>query len=324
MKDRIENNLDEPFFALANFLTVHGPYDPPRPYKEQATTGFSRPRLFLIEYFLKNRGSIDDSDVRLDRVMNAQTADGVGQFLADSGYLNDAEIELLREWYASCVKYLNDELATFLRFYERELKENTILILTADHGEQLGEHNLLEHSHYLFDETLRVPLLMTGLGIPDGVQRTDLASHVDLFDTICDLCEIDPPSSTTGQSLFGGDTRDAVFMEYGVRDPDEFKNNSGQGRYLDNKQLSRFCAGRKAIRTENYLFVLTSNGTEHLYENPEQREIEDAPEGVVKLLRERLNDALPKDFGMWPEGEPDDGGLDPQVEQNLRELGYIE
>ena len=324
LQERIESQLDEPFFTLANLTTVHAEYDPPRPYKEEATPGFSRPRWYFLEHLLDNRGEINNPNIRLDRVIHAQTGDGVGRYLADPTYLNEDEIGLLQDWYAACVKYLNDELEAFLDYYNRELQDDTILILTADHGEQLGEHNLLVHSHYLFDETLRVPLLMMGPGVPEGRRRTDLASLVDIFDTICDLCGMDQPDSTDGQSLFTGDERDAVFMEYGIRDINEFKNNSNHGRYMNDEQLNQFSAGRKGIRTHDHLFTITSNGTEHLYENPEQQEIENPPEDIVKSFRERLVNTLSKEFGTWPEGDPNDVGLNAQVEQNLRELGYLD
>lgn len=324
LQNKIKSQLDSPFFALANFITVHAEYDPPRPYKEQATPGYSRPRWHFLEYLLDNRGEFNDSNIRLDRVMNVQTSEGIGRFLADPDYLNDDEVEVLRNWYAACVEYLNDEFRSFFDFYKSELQNDTILILTADHGEQLGEHGLWEHSHHLFDETLQVPLLIMGPGVPKGVRRTDLVSHIDIFDTICDLCGFEQPASTSGRSLFGEDERNAVFMEYGARNIDEFRNNSGHARYLNDKQLLQFSAGRKGIRTDDYLFEITSNDTEHLYKNPEQYEIEDPSENIVKGLRDRLIDTLSKEFGVWPEGDPDEIELTAQVEQNLRQLGYID
>jgi arylsulfatase A-like enzyme len=324
LEDKIRSELDCPFFGLANFLTPHVKYDPPRPYKEEFTEGFSRPRLFLTEYLLDKRGVIDDPEVRLDRVIHAQTMDGIGRFLADPSWLNEKEVAVLRQWYRACVKYLDDELDRFLRYYQSELQNDTILILTADHGEQLGEHGLWTHSHYLFDETMKVPLIMTGPGVPSGERCSDFASLIDVFDTICDLCGLEQPSMTSGRSLFSSDKRDAAFMEYGARDPDEFKHNSGHGRYLDDAQLEQFCAGRKGIRTEDYLFVITSNGTEHLYENPDQHEVNDPPENVTRELRERIHETLPGEFGVWPEGDPDEVGLDQKVKENLRRLGYID
>lgn len=323
IRDRVTDDLGRPFFVLCNFSAVHAPYDPPRPYKTRATPDYSRPRLFLLEYVLGNHGAIDDPDVRLDRVMNMQTADGIGRFLADPDYLNDKEIRVLRDWYEAEVSYLDDELDRFLEFYRAELAEDTILVLTADHGEQLGEHGLWEHSHYFYDETLKIPLIVVGPNVPEGERRSDLASHVDVFDTLCDLCDLDPPASTSGRSLFDGEERDAVFMEYGERDPGAFAD-CGHGRHLGRERLRRLCAGRKAVRTEDFRFELDSDGRERLLSLPEQVPLPDPPTDVTRRLRDRIRATLGDDFGTWPEGDPDDVQMTDQVETNLRELGYIE
>lgn len=324
IRDQIESDLDAPFFTLCNFTTVHAPYDPPRPYKQSETEEFSRPRWFFLEYLLDDAGSISDDDIRLDRVYNVQTGDGIGKFLSDPDYLNEKEVELLRDWYAASVRHLDAELERFLEFYRSELADDTILVVTADHGEQLGERNLWEHSHYLYDETLNVPLIVAGPGVPEGQRRSDLVSHVDVFDTICDRCDLEAPEATSGTSLFDGPERDAVFMEYGERDIEDFRTSSAHGRYMDRSQLKRFSAGRKGIRTEDYQFEVTSNGTEQFYDLPGQVEVEDPPEETVREARERLFDRLGEEFGTWPEGDPADDGVDADVTGNLRQLGYID
>lgn len=324
LRDTISSELRRPFFTLCNFTTVHAPYNPPRPYKTRMTPEYSQPKLFLFEYLLGEQGSIDDPDIRLDRVMNIQKADGIGRYLADPNYLNEKEIELVRNWYAAAVKYLDDELGRFLEFYSRNLADDTVLLLTADHGEQLGEHGLWEHSHCFYDETLKIPLIAVGPGLPEGKRREDLASHVDVFDTLCDLCDLDRPRTTSGRSLFTDDERDAVFMEYGERDLDDFSNNSGHGRYLNQDQLRRFCAGRKAVRTHQYRFEITSNGTEHLFELPGQNELQEAPPDVVEDLRTRISETLGEEFGVWPEDDPESIRMNEQMQKNLRSLGYID
>lgn len=323
LERNLGKHLDRPFFALCNFTTVHSPYDPPRPYKQRMTPEYSRPRLSLLEYLLNELGTIDDPEVRLERVKNVQQADGVGRYLADPSYLNDKEIQLLRDWYRASVEYLDDELERFLEFYRRELREDTFLVLTADHGEQLGEHGLWTHSYYLYDETLEVPLIIVGPDIPVGHRRKDLVSHVDLFDTLCDLCDLVPPDDTSGSSVFSDSKREMVFMEYGERDEDEFSENSDHGRYLDREQLRHFAAGRKAVRTDRYRFEMDSNGTERLFAVPEQTEIPDPPAEFTRQLRESILETLGEDFGVWPEGDPDDVRLTQRVTENLRELGYI-
>lgn len=323
LEQRISKNLDEPFFALCNFVTVHLPYDPPRPYRTQATPDFSPVKWFFLEYLLDKKGEIENSDVRLDRILEIQNGD-LGRFLADPDYLNEKEIQLLRDWYAASVRYLDDQLQRFFEFYKQELQEDTILILTADHGEQLGEHGLWEHSHYLYDETLKVPLIITGPSLPKNKRRSDLASLVDVFDTVCDLASIDNPDTTSGISLFNDQKRDAVYMEYGERDITKFTSNNNHGQYLSRNQARRFCAGRKGIRTKEYRYELTSHGSEHLYRLPEQEKIENPPKDLTENLQQQLLDTLGEEFGIWPEGSPDEVNLSQEVETNLRDLGYID
>jgi len=323
LRDRIAEGLSRPFFTVCNVATVHAPYDPPRPYKQESTPGFSRPQLFLTEFLMNNPGTIDDPDVRLERVMEQQRATGIGRYLADDDWLNEKEVELIRNWYGTTVEYLDDEFSRFLEFYRRELQDDTVLIVTADHGEQLGEHGLWGHSYYCYDETLKIPLVVAGPGVPEGERRTDLASHVDVFDTLCDLCGLEMPGTTSGHSLFGDAERDAVFMEYGERDEDEFAGTA-HGRFVDRGQRRRFCAGRKAIRTHDYRYELASDGSQRLLSVPEETELVDPPRDVRKRLHDRLLEAVSAEFGAWPEGDPDEQDITNQVQENLRQLGYIE
>lgn len=324
LRDRIADDLSGPFFALANFLTVHAPYDPPRPHRQRVRPDYSRPRWNVVEHLREDTGSIDHPDVRLDRVANAQRVDGISRYLADPGYLNDAEEQLLRDWYAACVEYLDSVFAEFLEFYRRELAEDTYLVVTADHGEQLGEHGLWEHSHGLHDETLRVPLLVCGPDLEGGRRRTDLVSHVDLLDTLCDLCGVDAPGSTSGRSVFAGDPREAVYMEYGERDPAEFLSGDSHGQYMTEERAERFTPGRKAVRTADYRYELTSRGDERLFDAETGDRVPSPPRDVVAELRSDLVATLGEEFGVWPEGEPDSASVTADVRANLRELGYIQ
>jgi arylsulfatase A-like enzyme len=120
-------------------------------------------------------------------------------------WLDEAELSIIRQAYGGLVDYLDYQLHSFLKSLEEigEL-ENTVLIITADHGKHLGEHGMIGHSHFLFDEVLQVPLLISGPGIPENSSRTDLVSLVDLFSTIYDICNILIPDDTDGIPLFSG------------------------------------------------------------------------------------------------------------------------
>ncbi|USZ68046.1 sulfatase [Halorussus salilacus] len=323
----------EPFFAMANLTTVHAPYDPPRPYKQEATPELSRPRFGLVEELLDRLGSsnspceFDDPAVDDDRLFRA--ADGAGatsialRYFEDPESLSPAELAVLREWYGASLRYLDDRLGAFLDWLDRAgLADDTVVVLTSDHGEAFGEHDALYHGNFLYDEITRVPLVVAGPGVPAGERRTDLASHVDLFATLCDICGLDAPE-TEGASLFGDFEREAVFAAEAPSDP----RDRDAASEVSEATLREFAVGRKSIRTDEYRFESRSDGTEILYELPGESVVPDADESlpeVVADLRERLVETLGAEFDDAGSAGAAEAEYTEGVERNLRELGYLE
>ena len=82
------------------------------------------------------------------------------------------------------------------------LRPNTLLIVTSDHGESLGDHGENAHSFFIYDSTLKVPLLMRWPGqLPAGREVKFQTRLIDLFPTILDLLKIPLPGKVTGISL---------------------------------------------------------------------------------------------------------------------------
>ena len=79
-------------------------------------------------------------------------------------------------------------------------RDSTIVVLTSDHGESLGEHGEATHGIFTYESTLRVPLVIYASGLPRGV-RPDQARHVDIAPTILDLLSMPIPSHLDGRSL---------------------------------------------------------------------------------------------------------------------------
>ena len=103
--------------------------------------------------------------------------------------------------YDGEVAYVDAALAKLFGFLrEKKLEERTLTILTADHGESLGEHGEITHGYFAYNATLHVPLIISGPGLrPGRVSRN--ASHIDIFPTVCDFVGIDTPAFLQGQSL---------------------------------------------------------------------------------------------------------------------------
>ncbi|MDF1800384.1 MAG: sulfatase [Planctomycetota bacterium] len=163
---------DEPFFAFVHLWDVHYDYTPPKEYD-----------VFDPTY----RGPIDGTDFQNLRIAASQKKD-----LARLISLYDGEILFTDKQV--------ERLLTGLEVAGR--LDDTLVILTSDHGEAFAEHRMLGHKHSLMDEELRVPLLMRLPGrIPAGRVVDDLASLVDIVPTIHDFTGTPVPPGTWGRSL---------------------------------------------------------------------------------------------------------------------------
>jgi len=103
--------------------------------------------------------------------------------------------------YSGEVAYVDGELGRLFAALEaRGETARTVVVLTADHGESLGEHGEMTHGYFAYNATLWVPLVVAGPAI--GPRRVkDPVSHVDLFPTACALLGLDAPPGLQGRSL---------------------------------------------------------------------------------------------------------------------------
>jgi len=105
--------------------------------------------------------------------------------------------------YAGEVAYVDACLAELMGQLDAAgAGEDTVIVLTSDHGEAFGEHGETSHGYFAYNGTLRVPLIVGGAAARLGGRRVaDAVSHVDIFPTVCDLLGVPPPPGLAGRSL---------------------------------------------------------------------------------------------------------------------------
>jgi arylsulfatase len=156
------NGGARPWLLYLQFMEPHGPYEPPQAQRSRHAAA----ELAAADAQTANR-KLEQGEL-----------DGVGP----------AELALLRALYAGEVAALDDELrALFGELERRGFLRDTVVVVTADHGEELGEHGGLGHGRTLYNETLRVPLIVAGTGIDGGRVLDTNVSLVDLAPTLLDL-----------------------------------------------------------------------------------------------------------------------------------------
>jgi arylsulfatase A-like enzyme len=175
---------DAPFFLFMRHMDPHSPYLPPPPFS----------RLFY------HGDELDPSNTSMQPVMEFKPfcdffASWMPEGITDSDYI-DAQ-------YDGAIAYMDVCLANiFTAIEELGLVENTIVVITADHGETLYEHECWFDHHGTYDNTLHVPLIIRYPGkIPAGRHVKGYSYQYDTVPTILDLAGIDTGLSFDGESL---------------------------------------------------------------------------------------------------------------------------
>ena len=138
--DWIDRDTNRPFFVFMNYFDVHDPYTPPEPYRSKYAT-------------VPNPGGLINGF--MDRYRPLLTPEQL-----------QSEIDA----YDGAISYVDDQIkGLFAELKQRGLLDNTIVIIMADHGESLGEHDLLQHGASLYLPEIHVPLIVWGTDyVPTG------------------------------------------------------------------------------------------------------------------------------------------------------------
>jgi arylsulfatase A-like enzyme len=270
---------DRPLFAFLHTYEIHSPYDPPPEYRSMWGEFPSR-----FEASSKNLRAINTG--RLDA--------------------NESDRRFVTAMYDAGIRYTDNILRVmFAELESLGFFENHIVVITSDHGEELGERGAYLHRRLLYDDLIRVPLILRGTRVPAGTVRPELVSSVDIAPTLLAYAGIDVTARMEGRDLLSGESsvNDAIFAQY--------------------KSL------RYAIRTRDWkMIVSTRPAGAELYDlraDPQERENvftrhPDTARALELRLREWRN-ALPR--LPTPEDAPSMDITDEQIER-LRELGYVE
>jgi len=133
----------------------------------------------------------------------------------------ETDVEFVTAYYDAGVRYVDEYgVAPIVAALDQlGLAEDTLLVITSDHGEEIFEHGSVLHG-YPYRETARVPLVLRGPGIPAGKRTPQLAASVDLVPTILALLGIPAPERVQGRDLGpalrgGAPVNDAVYVDGG-------------------------------------------------------------------------------------------------------------
>jgi uncharacterized sulfatase len=148
----------------------------------------------------------------------------------------EADIKAYWRYYAACNSFVDYEIGRVVAAVKRLHGEDTVIICTTDHGEQMASHGTWGKGYVPYQECLHIPLLINGPGVATGQSTVALSSQIDYLPTICDLLGIDTPAQCQGSSLVPilQDPRRRV-RDFAVFTHDRFGNQGEPGRYPDRR-----------------------------------------------------------------------------------------
>jgi len=298
----LEKNREDPFLLFLNYMDAHAPYVPPAPHD----------------------GRIEESPPA-----NFFGADGIWKSFVHEvnegrRAVADRERRYLLAQYDGEIAYLDSQIGAFFE----ELKEigvfdDSLIILTSDHGELFAEHGLVHHPRVLFQELIRVPLIVKppALKTTETWRMPEAVSLTDLFPSILGFAGVAHEARHGSGNMFGGESS-AIFSE-----THSMRGESGP------EFLKRFGEDQYSVVLSNYKLIYSSNRTYEMYD------LATDPTESHNLLTEDIRPEtesalfqMQSELGSWiarlQAGKLESSELPPderdEIRSRLKALGYIQ
>jgi arylsulfatase len=272
----IEKNRSKPFFLFIHYWDVHQGYAVPRrysrPFRDMDYSGIPHHTERVGDLYTISSKGLRSLGIKLlsrTKTVSQQTAE-----------------------YDGAIRYVDNEIGRLMDTLKKyRIADQTLVIITSDHGESLTEHGIYFDHHGLYEVSIHVPLIMRyPEALPRGKSVEGFVQHTDLVPTILDLLDIKHPQEDfDGESLMplirqGKELRSSVYVE------------------------EAYAQRKRAVRTQKYEYIKALSeeeatcrlcnrihgGVEELYDlesDPEQNHnlVKDRPE-TAKAMQNLLSE----------------------------------
>ena len=277
---------DAPFFLFLHYYDAHSDYSPKPRFRE----------AFVEPY----AGALQGRTAELLQVRKGALR------------LEAADIAFLSQLYDAELRQLDDEIGRVARYMEKHgLDENTLLVIVSDHGEEFMEHGKILHGTSYYDETIAIPLILRGPGLPRGLRVEALTSLIDLPPTILGLLGREVPPSMQGIDL----SADWISGRSRARRPFVFAEADWKNEVP---------ALYRMVRDERYKLIFnTRDESAELYDmaaDPaEARDVSEELPQQTAHMRGAARNYMSDEYRAEPTEE-----LSPEALEQLRALGYAD
>jgi len=280
----------KPFFAFIWSMDPHNPYTPDRSVSGKFGIGQYEPidaNFGLLSKF--RRGSLVPTESQLQYVKA----------------LYDQEIFFNDKSFGSLLKEMK----------QRDIYKDSVIIFTADQGEEFRDHGGYGHGLTLYNEVIRIPLVIKSNRIKKGEKDFNV-QHTDIFPTILDILDIEPACKPDGDSLLKAENLENryIISQEKLDLNDVYSFLSGRYKLVYNVESNRPPIGRMVVPR----YELYDNRIDML----ERFNLADKMEVKTGYLGQMLRAGLAaKDKGLVAQAKK--VTIDPELDRKLRDLGYV-
>ncbi|RMF72448.1 MAG: hypothetical protein D6744_16820, partial [Planctomycetota bacterium] len=311
VEDWLGDHSGEPTLVFINLFEAHLPYRVPQRYRRMFMTPEQVRESYKLQY-----ASYGDM---ADWVNNRANIDGYA-------FLSDLEVETIKRMYDASLRCLDDRLRELLAVYRRlGILDNTLVVITADHGEYLDSHGMWSHHFLTYEELTHVPLIVrppgttVGARVPVPVQLSDLYATIVRAALGADAFEPTPDSRDLLAPNGADSARIAVIECYGPEPSARVRLQ----RKTDPVVRHRATAQIAAV-AQRYKYIRSEDGWRELFDlaaDPgEETNIISSHRAVANRLDAFLNDWLRRVPEYVPKHRPEARS---DALETLKALGYV-
>jgi len=245
----LEQFGQDPFALWVSFPDPHTPYEAPRRYFDMLHDAIEVPPNRENEF-----ADAPERNQIIYRILGLEDE-------------SDEDIRGVLAAYYGMVRFVDDGVGQILDALDRlKLRENTIVVFCADHGDFSGEHNMTSKGGVFYDCLTHVPMIVSAPSmVQQGIIDDSLVSLVDIVPSLFQLQGIEGPRSMQGEPLPGvtdAAPRDAAFSEYGCGGPQftladlaKLATPYGRRALMTSLQWREAEGRRKMVRTREWKYV---------------------------------------------------------------------
>ncbi len=233
----INDSMDDKFFVWVHFQSPHTPYTPLYQYNE----------TFYKDNNYRKYGLIDIPNNKLPHfLVNNEPG---GYYTVDADYFVSQ--------YDGEIRFIDNEIGKIIEFLENhDLMKNTIIAISSDHGESFAEHGLYFQHEYLYDDQLKIPLVLYNPKFPSQKKIAKQVQGVDLYPTIMEFLNLPYKK----EELDGKSFNNLIAQK-------PYEERIAYSESIDYNSFS--------LRTNDWKYIFNSNGSQEIYDlvkDPEEEE----------------------------------------------------